>query len=505
MSTTATITESSDQVRSTMASGERVAASGLAIALRQTGAMVLDSYRELSARKLFWLSVIISGIAVIVFALIGINDKGLTLFGYNVGIPYVTTAFMTPAFFYKTVFFSLGFSIWLTWVATILALVSTAGIIPEFVASGSIDMSLSKPIGRLRLFFTKYCCALLFVGLQVTVFSVASFLVIGFRGGTWELGLFWAVPLVLLMFSFLYSICTLVGLLTRSAIAALLLTMLFWFSIWIIHTSEALLLNFRLAYTTGVQLHDDRITQMTAKLAEANKTLALNPNAFDVPADTAAAKPGAKPRSIASVLGGLLGNKKKDAAATATGTSPTAGPGPSATAAANEPPAKAAEVTATPAVEGSESGEPPARRPTNAAQRLADLKTPAQLEAAIKEWTMTRDDLADTRDGLLKWHGAIFAAKTLLPKTSETLGLLERVLFSSDELASWGDRNEERGAGPGSGSQRIGLIRVSQARIGRAMQEEMRKRSVWWVLGTSVGFEVIVLSIAGFIFVRRDF
>ena len=222
-------------------------------------------------------------------------------------------------------------------------------------------------------------------------------------------------------------------------------------------------------------------------------------------ADTAAAKPGAKPRSIASVLGGLLGNKKKDAAATETGTSPTAGPGPSATAAANEPPAKAAEVTATPAVEGSETGEPPARRPTNAAQRLADLKTPAQLEAAIKEWTLTRDDLADTRDGLLKWHGAIFAAKTLLPKTSETLGLLERVLFSSDELASWGDRNEERGAGPGSGSQRIGLIRVSQARIGRAMQEEMRKRSVWWVLGTSVGFEVIVLSIAGFIFVRRDF
>jgi hypothetical protein len=37
------------------------------------------------------------------------------------------------------------------------------------------------------------------------------------------------------------------------------------------------------------------------------------------------------------------------------------------------------------------------------------------------------------------------------------------------------------------------------------IQLELRKRSLWWVLGTSLAFEGLVLGIAGVIFVRRDF
>jgi hypothetical protein len=47
------------------------------------------------------------------------------------------------------------------------------------------------------------------VWLQVLVFSTASFLVIGLRGGSWEPGLFLAVPIVTLMFSYLFSVCVL--------------------------------------------------------------------------------------------------------------------------------------------------------------------------------------------------------------------------------------------------------------------------------------------------------
>jgi hypothetical protein len=35
--------------------------------------------------------------------------------------------------------------------------------------------------------------------------------------------------------------------------------------------------------------------------------------------------------------------------------------------------------------------------------------------------------------------------------------------------------------------------------------EKTRERSVWWVLGTSLLFEAVVLGMACFIFVRRDF
>jgi hypothetical protein len=39
----------------------------------------------------------------------------------------------------------------------------------------------------------------------------------------------------------------------------------------------------------------------------------------------------------------------------------------------------------------------------------------------------------------------------------------------------------------------------------REMQERITTRSLAWVLGTSIAFELVVLALAGFIFSRRDF
>src|SRR5262249_47022240 len=159
--------------------------------------------------------------------------------------------------FYKYWFFTIGFKLWLTWAATILALVSTASIIPDFVGSGAIELSLSKPIGRARLFLTKYLAALLFVALQVGLFSVLAFLVVGIRGESWVPELFLAIPLVLLMFSYLYSFCALIGLLTRSTIAALLLTILVWVLIFMTHTAETgVLLTFKVRQDQSVAIRE---------------------------------------------------------------------------------------------------------------------------------------------------------------------------------------------------------------------------------------------------------
>ena len=121
----------------------------------------------------------------------------------------------------------------------ILAVISTAAIVPDFVSGGAVELALSKPIGRVRLFLTKYFMGLLFVTLQVGVFSLASFLVIGLRGGAWEPRLFMAIPIVVGVFSFLFCVSALVGLLTRSTIAALLLTLLFWIFLFILNAADS--------------------------------------------------------------------------------------------------------------------------------------------------------------------------------------------------------------------------------------------------------------------------
>ena len=72
---------------------------------------------------------------------------------------------------------------------------------------------------------------LLFVTAQVTIFALCSFLVLGFRGKLWAPSVFIAIPVVVLVFSYLFSICVLIGVITRSTIAALLLTLLVWFAV----------------------------------------------------------------------------------------------------------------------------------------------------------------------------------------------------------------------------------------------------------------------------------
>jgi len=55
--------------------------------------------------------------------------------------------------------------------------------------------------------------------------------VLGIRGGVWEPGLFISIPIVVIFFSYLFAICVLLGLITKSTIASLLLTLLIWFGL----------------------------------------------------------------------------------------------------------------------------------------------------------------------------------------------------------------------------------------------------------------------------------
>lgn len=200
--------------------------------LTQTKALFLDAYRELNARKLFWITIALSAIVVTAFAFITINEEGVKLFGMQTRPPFLNTNYISQAELYQALFVGVAIPYWLAWPAVILALISTAGMIPDFVSGGSIDGFLSKPIGRTRLFLTKVATSLLFVALQVALFAFGWFLLVGIRTGEWSPKVFLAIPIVLAMYSYLYSVCVLIGLVTRSTITALLVTLLFWLALW---------------------------------------------------------------------------------------------------------------------------------------------------------------------------------------------------------------------------------------------------------------------------------
>jgi hypothetical protein len=250
----------------------------------QTAALFLDAYRELNSKKMFWIVLILSGLAVVAFALVGVTDKGITLAGHEFPIP------VPAGTVYKVTFSTVLIHIWLTWVVAILALISTASIFPDFIAGGSVDLYLSKPISRIRLFLTKYVTGLLFVALQVAVFCVLAFFLMRWRGKAWEPGLFLAIPIVVCFFSYLFSVQVLLGLLTRSTVASLLLTLLVWFVIFGVHFAETRLLAFKLYFEQRRAAWDARADQLDAQIQNVESKRprpTTEPNAWETASRTA--------------------------------------------------------------------------------------------------------------------------------------------------------------------------------------------------------------------------
>lgn len=198
--------------------------------MRAAMTILWDSFRLLQAKKLFWIALGISMLVAIFYASIGFNGQGLTMFfGWKeFENPILREGQPEAAAFYVLLFTDVILKFWLAWIAVALALLSTASIFPDFIAEGSIGISLSKPVGRLRLFLLKYFGGLLFVALQVAVFTVIVFLALGWRTGEWNLTVFWAVPVVTFVFSMLYAVAVWIGVWTKSTLFALLGAFLMW-------------------------------------------------------------------------------------------------------------------------------------------------------------------------------------------------------------------------------------------------------------------------------------
>ncbi len=389
--------------------------------MTQTLALFLDAYRELNAKKLFWITMLLSGLVVLIYAAIGINEDGVTFLWFGLDFLPMTSEQVPPAMLYKALFIDLGIGIWLTWIAVVLALISTAGIIPEMISGGSIEMLLSKPISRTRLFFTKYLTGLLFAALQVLVFTTACFLVIGIRGGAWEPSLFLAVPLVVCFFSYLFAFCALIGVLTRSTIAALLLTLLFWFGLFVVNTGDNILMAFKASFEAQ---RDGYQTSLDSSRDAASK---------------------------------ILTSRRAD------------------------------------------SDDP---LPEGYVATDEDMRS---VSPWIAKAFVNRDEALENIRKIEPWTKGVYLAKTALPKTQETVALLKRWLLSMADLKtlSEGFTGEDKSSDPVFKEGDDKLF-VEDEEVARRMEEKLRDRSAWWVIGTSLLFELFVVGLAALVFRRRD-
>ncbi|MEM9373252.1 MAG: ABC transporter permease [Planctomycetota bacterium] len=380
--------------------------------LTQTKALFVDAYRELNARKLFWITMALSVVVAAAIATLGIDEKSVTFLWFRLDfLPLNTTVFSAKAF-YLTVFSSLGIGLWLTWAATILALISTASIMPDLISGGVIETLLSKPISRWRLLFTKFLTGLMFVALQVGVFSVLSMLVIGIRGGYWEPRILLAIPIVVVFFSYLFSFSMLIGLLTRSTLAAILVTGVCWALIFGVNLTDSIVMQFTEAVRLEVEEREERVELATTNTQK------------------------------------LIRRTMEDQ-----------------TTAQDYQPTRDEILGQNPFLEG--------------------------METELEE---NRESLAR----LERWNTIVFAVKTAVPKTAETIALLNRWTIDPDAFSRLGAESNED-------VEINSEIEIDQSELQRRLDERYRARSLTWVVGSSLVFEGVILGLCLIVFRRRDF
>jgi len=430
--------------------------------MRQTLAIFLDAYRELNSRKLFWIVLAISVAVILALALPSINDRGVVVFGQTLEIPFLTTKSVSPVAFYKFLFSWFGINLWLAWGATILALISTAGMIPEMVSSGAIELVLSKPISRVRLFLTKFAAGLMFVALQAAVFGVGAILVIGLRGGSWDASPLMAVPLMVLFFSYLFSVCALVGMLTRSTLLSLLATVLVWLGTWGIATAEQFLLDQRLRHERETQRLDTQLetfrttlSTIEAQIDELRSQGAAESEAL-TPDDTASQPTVQEPVPADP--------------------SPPTRRGPGGGGRRNRPSLVEAGRALLKQLDGADG--------------LSSLeRNRASIQNQVRRLEEQIPEARERADGSIRWHQRIFVVAAVLPKTGETKRLFQRFVLDKSDV---------------DGFMKILMEETGDEDVG-AVEQELDNRSLVWVIGTSLAFEFVILGAATWIFIRRDF
>ncbi|MDZ4772112.1 MAG: ABC transporter permease [Planctomycetota bacterium] len=109
-----------------------------------------------------------------------------------------------------------------------LSLAATAFFVPRMLEKGEADILFSKPAGRFVLLFARYLSGIVFVGLLAFVLVLGMHIGFLVRSGYSDPAFLWSALTLVYVFALIHAFSTMVGVLSRSSITALLMSILFF-------------------------------------------------------------------------------------------------------------------------------------------------------------------------------------------------------------------------------------------------------------------------------------
>jgi len=110
----------------------------------------------------------------------------------------------------------------------LLTIAATAFFVPRLLEKGSAELYFHKPVSRTTVFLSRYVAGLLFVGLASVVLSGGVYLGLALVSGYHDPAILVAALEITYVFGLIHAFSMLVGVVTRSTVAAILLTGFFF-------------------------------------------------------------------------------------------------------------------------------------------------------------------------------------------------------------------------------------------------------------------------------------
>jgi ABC-type transport system involved in multi-copper enzyme maturation permease subunit len=185
-------------------------------------ALILHTFREVSAKAMLWVLAGISTLVLLLFALalsVQSTEAGyiLTFFGQQVSPPLAEGELGRAVGALEA-----GLAGGLMGGVFLFGVFATAGIVPDALEKGIVDLYLSKPIARWQLLAGKSLGAVAVIFANILYFMGAFWLIIGLKTGTWSLHLLGAALLMTVIFACLFSIVAFFGVVSRNMAIAII-------------------------------------------------------------------------------------------------------------------------------------------------------------------------------------------------------------------------------------------------------------------------------------------
>jgi ABC-2 type transport system permease protein len=244
-------------------------------------ASVEEVFREASARWTLLAYFALSSLFILTFALavnLDIVDgalAGARLFGKTVDLGGEKVDMDRLVLGFET-----GFSGFLYMLGTFLALFATAHLVPRLQEKGTIDLYLSRPVGRTKLLLSRYCGGLLLAAANLLYLFGSIWLIVVWKTGVAHPRFFLGGVVILFGIAAMLAFAFLIGVVTSSTAVSLMVTYAIFFFAALLSAREKIAAAVSSEWSAGLIRALYWIFPKTAELGRATVALVSGGETF---------------------------------------------------------------------------------------------------------------------------------------------------------------------------------------------------------------------------------